>query len=184
MNTGISSHSPVRHKPQSVPRPTPRKADSTTPSTSGCSVERYAFGRLPSAISPTKATNVSEKVGNAKLTGMRPATSQTAAKSTIETSLRRTGWSRHPPASPYPERGARPTASLSVLMLLAISRAYFLPSLARARSRAATSQKSSTFRVAASPSIWPARLKNAKSSAAASAPPPFSTRLPASAVSL
>src|SRR5688572_13847080 len=84
---------------------------------------------LPSAISPKKATIVSEKVGKAKLTGMRPAISQMPAKSAIETRRRRIGRSCHPAASPRPESGAKPTASPSVLMLLAIRPRLFLAEL-------------------------------------------------------
>src|SRR3712207_3769967 len=84
MKTGTPSHSSFSLSPIATPIATPISAEIAIPIASGARVTAKAAGRLPSAIMPTRAMKVSEKVGKEGLTGMRPAYSQAATAIRID----------------------------------------------------------------------------------------------------
>src|SRR5687768_1952662 len=86
MNTGRLSHSTVRESPMPMPKPMPAAPHSAMPMASGCSVMRYAFPRLPSAIICHSAAAVWLAGGKAALIGQRPANSHKPKKRTKEAS--------------------------------------------------------------------------------------------------
>src|SRR5918997_296012 len=91
MNTGSPSHSDFGERPMTMPASTPPRPVSSTPTASAGIVSPYALTNVPSASISPKAAIVWLKLGNAGLTGIRPAHSQRARTSTIERTRRARG---------------------------------------------------------------------------------------------
>ena len=176
MKTGISSHSPVRHRPQSsadADAEEGREHDAEDQR-----LQRRQIGLRQAAVGD-QAEKGDERVGE----GREGEADRDPAGDLPDRREQHEGQQpQHRRLFQQPGRVAAcptavpaSTASPSLRMLCAIDPAATSCRAWRARGRAgATSQKSSTFSVAGSPSIWPASVKKAKSSAAASAPPPLS----------
>src|ERR687894_1187042 len=88
MNTGSPNHSVLLERPMAIPASTPPRPVSSTPTASAGIVSPYAFRNVPSTSISPKAAIVWLKLGNAGLTGTRPAHSQRARTSTIERTRR------------------------------------------------------------------------------------------------
>src|SRR5918994_7535774 len=91
MNTGSPNHSDLAERPMAMPASTPPRPVSNTPTASAGIVSPYAFRNVPSTSISPKAVIVWLKLGNAGLTGTRPAHSQRARTSTSERTRRAWG---------------------------------------------------------------------------------------------
>src|SRR5919112_4715925 len=91
MNTGSPNHSVLAERPMAIPASTPPRPVSSTPTASAGIVSPYAFRNVPSASISPKAVIVWLKLGNAGLTGTRPAHSHRARTSTSERTRRARG---------------------------------------------------------------------------------------------
>src|SRR5918997_2937028 len=91
MNTGSPNHSVLLERPMAMPASTPPRPVSSTPTASAGIVSPYAFRNVPSTSISPKAVIVWLKLGNAGLTGTRPAHSQRARTSTSERTRRARG---------------------------------------------------------------------------------------------
>src|SRR5919112_1447741 len=91
MNTGSPNHSVLAERPMAMPASTPPRPVSSTPTASAGIVSPYAFRNVPSASISPKAVIVWLKLGNAGLTGTRPAHSHRARTSTSERTRRARG---------------------------------------------------------------------------------------------
>src|ERR671912_2999228 len=91
MNTGSPNHSVLVERPMMMPASTPPRPVSNTPTASAGIVSPYAFRNVPSASISPKAVIVWLKLGNAGLTGTRPAHSHRARTSTSERTRRARG---------------------------------------------------------------------------------------------
>src|SRR3712207_242822 len=91
INTGSPNHSDLAERPMTMPASTPPSPVSSTPTASAGIVSPYAFRNVPSASISPNAAIVWLKLGNAGLTGTRPAHSHKARTSTTERTRRARG---------------------------------------------------------------------------------------------
>src|SRR5918995_2743930 len=91
MNTGSPNHSVLLERPMAMPASTPPRPVSSTPTASAGIVSPYASRNVPSASISPKAAIVWLKLGNAGLTGTRPAHSQKTRTSSTERTRRARG---------------------------------------------------------------------------------------------
>src|SRR5918997_3457486 len=91
MNTGSPNHSVLVERPMAMPASTPPRPVSSTPTASAGIVSPYALRNVPSTSISPKAAIVWLKLGNAGLTGTRPAHSQRPRTSTTERTRRALG---------------------------------------------------------------------------------------------
>ena len=184
-----ASHSPGRHRPRACRARRRGRPTATTPRTSGCSVE--TIGLAAAAVGDHLDEGDDRLREGREGEADRNPPGDLPDRREEDDRQRRQSSGRSLPGScglrlpGDAARGRGPRAPLPTSAAIRTSRSTSCRA-SRARGRArATSQKSSTLRLAGSPSMLPGQREEAEVVlAAASAPPPFSGSAPASAVSL